>query len=1139
MRQSESNDGALAPWLTRGPVIDIPPDMAALALPSRRFPGAPPRAAAALSWKLFLARARKHGQLNADESEPIFRTAVAEAIERIEQGTRDGGPLSDAVLLALSAGLDNELKTARGAPFIDFLVAEKGLAYALDTLLTATEHLSVRYNASRMWIVCRDPDRHLAFYHRSLSPTELALRAYLAHAPQDVWEQCVQAIEGAAARVPFCRRALLGVLLPDVPALSNALALESRATPQFSYGWLRLTVSEATSLAALGWDGAYRDSRSYYEVPAAVASIVQERGVDALPLLERGAENDAAGRALTWIGTPAAVSALARLLIPSGGATCLAHLKAAAERWPHAAIAALSELVAVDKRVPPTARAILATLAQDHRADLPAFAPWISAAAAAVLDDLAGKPGVDADIADAADLPSVLVNPPWMAPPKKTVAPLALKPLALEPSEHWSAEEREQVLRQERYDAYPWSARRIDAPAQAAAAIVEGDMDALLALWQASVGDGYYIGGCVHAIIDMPAPYNAAVWNAMAQHPINSPGYAIATLGLRGLPGLVAMCERRPADELEFALYFGAVELAAPVARAWAGLKASDVRATARRWLFAYPEHAACGLIAPALGKPGTARNYAAETLRMLAANGHDALLMEVAGRYRQPAVVSALRALLDQQPLDLYPAKFGAAPAFWLPRSWTSPRLASNGKALPGAALDALGAMLRFPQVDHVYAGIIQVQQACTPESLSAFAWDLFRAWQSAGMDPKENWAYAALRLFGDDDVARKLTPLIRTWPGEGQHARAVFGLDVLAAIGTDTAMLLLNGIAQRVKFKGLQDSAREKIRQVAEARNMTADELEDRIAPDLGLDEHGALLLDFGSRQFRVGFDETLKPFVRDHNGTRLADLPKPKQTDDADLAKAALERYKLLKKDARAIAAQQVLRLEVAMCARRRWEPQVFSTFLAGHPLVRHLVQRLVWGFYRNERLETCFRVGPDGGFTNAADDAYALAQGDDIRIGIPHALEMSAQDTAAFGQLFADYELMQPFVQIGRDTHALRADELAADRLLRWDGLVASTANLLGLTSRGWRRGQAQDRGYVHDVSKPLAGGHLFELQFEPGFMVSVVAEDPQQTLKQVLFGSAGRHGRVDKHVPLSALDPIAASELIRDLQSLNA
>ncbi|STE45006.1 putative nucleic acid binding protein (putative regulator) [Escherichia coli] len=87
---------------------------------------------------------------------------------------------------------------------------------------------------------------------------------------------------------------------------------------------------------------------------------------------------------------------------------------------------------------------------------------------------------------------------------------------------------------------------------------------------------------------------------------------------------------------------------------------------------------------------------------------------------------------------------------------------------------------------------------------------------------------------------------------------------------------------------------------------------ELEDRLAPDLGLDDNGSLLLDFGPRQFTVSFDETLKPFVRDASGSRLKDLPKPNKSDDESRADEAVNRYKLLKKDARTVAAQQVASL-----------------------------------------------------------------------------------------------------------------------------------------------------------------------------------------------------------------------------------
>ncbi|RVT06650.1 DUF4132 domain-containing protein, partial [Klebsiella oxytoca] len=145
------------------------------------------------------------------------------------------------------------------------------------------------------------------------------------------------------------------------------------------------------------------------------------------------------------------------------------------------------------------------------------------------------------------------------------------------------------------------------------------------------------------------------------------------------------------------------------------------------------------------------------------------------------------------------------------------------------------------------------------------------------------------------------------------------------------DIALMQLNGIAQKLKFKALQERAREKIGNIAESRGLTVEELEDRLAPDLGLNEDGKLTLDFGPRRFIVSFDEALKPYVRDENGSRLKDLPKPNKSDDNALAAEAVNRYKALKKDARTIAAQQIARMESAMCQRRRWTPENFRLFL----------------------------------------------------------------------------------------------------------------------------------------------------------------------------------------------------------------
>lgn len=95
------------------------------------------------------------------------------------------------------------------------------------------------------------------------------------------------------------------------------------------------------------------------------------------------------------------------------------------------------------------------------------------------------------------------------------------------------------------------------------------------------------------------------------------------------------------------------------------------------------------------------------------------------------------------------------------------------------------------------------------------------------------------------------------------------------------------LHGIAQKVKFKGLQYEAQQRIRQVAERLGLSTEQLADRLVPDFGLDADGSMVLDYGPRRFLVRFDEQLKPFVADEDGKHRKALPKPGAKDDPELA------------------------------------------------------------------------------------------------------------------------------------------------------------------------------------------------------------------------------------------------------------
>jgi predicted DNA-binding WGR domain protein len=1126
-----------------------------------------------------------------DASEEALRPAVQRMLDRLAVDEPAADAQADALLMALALSTTGYYgESAPAKAIVDYLVARYGLPGAVDVFLAAQQiQVDTSYSAA---LKVRESRFSSAVYEPLSSgwrgpfgEGDEALRAHLAAAPQDQWDVCAEAIETALPGVHPTRRPTLAMLLPERPALSNALALELTAqkdVPESAH-WLLLTATDAAALAAAGKvrpgysSGFWGDGRM-------VSTALLERGLAAVELLERGAAVDPAGEALSCIGTPEAVMVLARVASSSKGA--LARLALAVDRWPQAALVALARVVAQGGKDAGLLMPSLTRLLRAHPQLVDPLRPWLDSSAQATVDRQLALLAGPKEVAEPDDLPPLLVAPPWRAKvQKKAQQELSLSPLALPPVEQWDEGAREAALGISSWEKARHDKARANLPDLLDLMGFEanswyGLRDAQKkALWEKSVqaarevvtdalrcGDGQVVAATWRQVHELrkqlcyswyafngdaatlvPRSVGLTLWNSVAgEAETRDAAFVMASLGLEALPGLVSVVRSRPTENLSVARHFGAVELAPMAARALAKLK--SVRELGRRWLLRYPEHAACALIAPALGKRGEARDCAGTALRLLQAHGHEALLLEVAARHGDPAAVDGVRAVLDESPLDRFPTRRSKLPGWWQPRGWRRPQLL-NGKALPDSALDVVGEMMGFPTAEEVYAGIGVLRELCESNSLADFAWDAFSAWLEAGGPSKDGWALTALGLLGTDDTARRLTPFIRAWPGESAHARAVTGLDVLAGIGTDVALMLLNGIAQKVKFKGLQDKAREKIDTIAEARGLSTEELEDRLAPDLGLDERGSLVLDFGPRAFRVAFDESLKPFVREVGeggalGARLPDLPKPKKTDDGTMAKEAVERFKLLKKDARTIASQQLLRLEVAMCARRRWTPELFRLFLVEHPLVRYIVQRLVWGVYEvpeggnyGGALRACFRVAEDGSFTTAEDDAFDLPEGEHLRIGVPHALELPAAEAAAFGQVFADYELLQPFAQIGRDPYTLDEAEKPALKLLRWNGVKVPTGKVLGLVNKGWRRGQAQDSGCIWYFTKPLGAGKVIELQLDPGIIVGMVDEYPEQTLGDVQVGEPAAWGDIRHPEAFSKLDDIAASELIRDLEAL--
>jgi hypothetical protein len=430
--------------------------------------------------------------------------------------------------------------------------------------------------------------------------------------------------------------------------------------------------------------------------------------------------------------------------------------------------------------------------------------------------------------------------------------------------------------------------------------------------------------------------------------------------------------------------------------------------------------------------------------------------------------------------------------------------------------------------KADEPYAGVDVVREACDPVSLAEFSWAVFLCWQGRGAPTKDNWALTQLGLLGDDTTVRRLAPLIRAWPGEKAAARAETGLDVLARIGSDVALTHLHALARKGKYAGVKDRARVKIDEIAAARGLTADELADRAVPDFGLDAEGGMTFDYGPRRFAVGFDEQLKPYAVEENGKVRKSLPKPGPGDDPVLAPAAHTLFAGLRKDVKAVAEDEIRRLETAMVEGRRWSLEDFRRFFVAHPLLWHIVRRLVWlAEDGGEGAATAFRIAEDRTFADVNDDAVEPPAS--ARVGIAHPVRLGGA-VAAWSEVFADYEILQPFPQLGRPVHLLTEAERAATRLPRLEGRVAPYGKVKGLS-------QSRYEDWGGRLVRADPDGRYVIVRITPGLGTYYAGQGDDQTIAAI--GALPDPRATSGDLPLGAIHPVTMSEVIADILRISA
>ncbi|MEU0540241.1 DUF4132 domain-containing protein [Nocardia sp. NPDC005978] len=543
--------------------------------------------------------------------------------------------------------------------------------------------------------------------------------------------------------------------------------------------------------------------------------------------------------------------------------------------------------------------------------------------------------------------------------------------------------------------------------------------------------------------------------------------------------------------------------------------------AAARKWFERNAVDTVPDLIPAAVGKGVKARREAEQMLWSLDRGGHRELIRTAAASFGAD-VAAVIDEMLDRDPLLRLPTRIPKSPSWLDVAELPRIRLRDSAEMVPVAAVEHLVSMLMMCSPDGDYAGVALASAALDPTSRGEFVWALYRQWVSAKYPAKRNmWPLRALGLLGDNATAARLRTL-----AEGDRAvnRAAEALDMLALMGTRDAHMHIQLVLENSSWPYVRGRARGIIADLAAGFGITPAEFADRAVPDLGLSEQGTFTVDYGPRRFTVGLDDELDPIVREEDGTVRSNLPKPGKTD-GPAAPAAYAAFGSFKKALKAAIADQSTRLETAMVLGRRWSVVNQRTLFVDHPLLRQLARRLVWTTFDADGTPgAAFRIDVDGTLADLDDNRIDLA--DDVSVGIAHPLHLG-ESTKRWAETFADYNLVQPFPQLERTSFAPGSPESAAG-VDPYRDLVVPTGKLLGLNRFGWAKGYGENGSTTRFIRTVPGGSARAVLYISPG----IDGRNPMGVAEQTIAAL-----RLPDDLDLSDLGPIAASELLRELDFL--
>ena len=288
----------------------------------------------------------------------------------------------------------------------------------------------------------------------------------------------------------------------------------------------------------------------------------------------------------------------------------------------------------------------------------------------------------------------------------------------------------------------------------------------------------------------------------------------------------------------------------------------------------------------------------------------------------------------------------------------------------------------------------------------------------------------------------------------------------------------------------------------------------------PRLDFDEEGVLRRAAGDGYAAVVRVAETAQLTWEKDGRPLRGVPAPVRRDHADLVKELRELVKRVDIQLATLARALEGGLPVDTVHSYGW----WRRELAGHPLARTVVDRLIW------EIETA--PGEWQALLPATDDLPDAP--DDASVRLWHPIRADAETVRAWRDRLVDGQVRQPFKQAFREIYRLTpAEEETRLHSDRFAAHLVHYRRMRGLfRARGWtsRLLGPWDGGDGDEATRVLVSGR-WRARFCHAF-VDWADDDPVASTDRVRFDH-----RVDGHwreAPLSEVPPLVFSEAMRDV-----